>query len=190
MSRWTSTTFPSPASPSSSSRESGRSALDEAADYLEMAARLLRIKAQMLLPRLRARTRGRTRAPNWCGGCSNTSRCARWLTCSSIVARNVDIVLSRAGCHRPRTSCRRSAPLALNLNELLAAVDRVLRAAKHPMLHEVVPRAIDIGGAMRTIRALLALRRQRAMVRPRGTRGRTVAGVVGPAGAARNGEVG
>ena len=50
-SRSTSTTSRSRESPSSSSRASATSALNDAADYLEMAARLLRIKAQMLLPR-------------------------------------------------------------------------------------------------------------------------------------------
>ena len=50
------------------------------------------------------------------------------------------------------------APLALSLAELLAAVDRVLRAARKPTLHEVVPRALDVDGAIDTIRAVLAHR--------------------------------
>jgi segregation and condensation protein A len=36
----------------------------------------------------------------------------------------------------------------------------VLRAAKKPALHVVVPRALDVDGAITTIRAVLALRRR------------------------------
>ena len=39
--------------------------LDQAADYLEMAARLLRIKAQLLLPRMVRTTSGRIRGRSW-----------------------------------------------------------------------------------------------------------------------------
>jgi segregation and condensation protein A len=42
---------------------------------------------------------------------------------------------------------------------LLAAVDRVLRTTKEPALHEVIPRALDVAGAMVTVRAVLAMRR-------------------------------
>ena len=50
------------------------------------------------------------------------------------------------------------APLSLSLSELLAAVDRVLRFTREPHLHDVVPRPIDVDGAIRTIRSLLELR--------------------------------
>jgi segregation and condensation protein A len=50
-------------------------------------------------------------------------------------------------------------PLSLSLADLLGAVDRVLRIANEPALHEVVPRAVDVAGAMEKIRAILALRR-------------------------------
>jgi segregation and condensation protein A len=40
----------------------------------------------------------------------------------------------------------------------LAAVDRVLRAAREPVLHDVVPRALDVAGAMGMVRGVLALR--------------------------------
>jgi segregation and condensation protein A len=46
----------------------------------------------------------------------------------------------------------------LSLPELFAAVDRVLRIAKKPTVHDVVPRAIDVDGAIATVRAVLALR--------------------------------
>jgi hypothetical protein len=50
--------------------------LNQAADYLEMAARLLRIKAQMLLPRRLGDDDWED--PSWCGGCSSTSRSVSW----------------------------------------------------------------------------------------------------------------
>ncbi|MGA0920105.1 MAG: hypothetical protein ACO3SD_05245, partial [Gemmatimonadaceae bacterium] len=52
------------------------------------------------------------------------------------------------------------APLALSLADLLVAVDRVLRPAKRPTVHEVVPRALDVDGAIGAVRAVLALRTQ------------------------------
>jgi segregation and condensation protein A len=49
-------------------------------------------------------------------------------------------------------------PLSVSVSELLGAVDRVLRAAKIPAMHSVVPRALDVEGAIATVRAVLALR--------------------------------
>ncbi len=84
--------------------------LNQAADYLEMAARLLRIKAQMLLEPV---------APP-------------------------------------------PAPLVIELNELLAAAERVIALIPEPMLHRVVPRPLDVEGATAKIEALLAGREQLA----------------------------
>jgi segregation and condensation protein A len=50
------------------------------------------------------------------------------------------------------------APLALSLAELLSAVDRVMRAVRQPVLHEVVARPLDVLGAISVIRALIRLR--------------------------------
>ena len=44
------------------------------------------------------------------------------------------------------------------MSELLAAVDRVLRSAVRPIVHTVVPRSLDVEGALRMVRALLAER--------------------------------
>jgi segregation and condensation protein A len=41
---------------------------------------------------------------------------------------------------------------------LFAAVDRVIRVARRPTVHDVVPRALDVDGAIATVRAVLALR--------------------------------
>ena len=130
--------------------------LNEAADYLEMAARLLRIKAQMLLPR----TDG---AEGWDDPRAELVR--RLLEDQQM--REVVDVLERAGEERrnrfaraylPPAAAPPDAPLALSLSELLAAVDRILRATKDPAVHDIVPRAIDVPGAISVIRALLALR--------------------------------
>jgi segregation and condensation protein A len=130
--------------------------LNEAADYLEMAARLLRIKAQMLLPR----TDGEEA---WDDPRAELVR--RLLEYQQM--REVVDVLERAGEERrsrfarawlPQAAAPPEAPLALSLSELLAAVDRILRATKDPAIHDVVPRSIDVPGAITIIRALLALR--------------------------------
>jgi segregation and condensation protein A len=132
--------------------------LDEAADYLEMAARLLRVKAQMLLPRNEAEG-------GWDDPRSELVR--RLLEYQQI--REVVDVLDRLGESRRSRFARAyvpsgeptptaAAPLALALGELLGAVDRVLRAAKQPVVHDVVPRALDVAGAITTVRSLLALR--------------------------------
>jgi len=130
--------------------------LNEAADYLEMAARLLRIKAQMLLPR----TDGEEA---WDDPRAELVR--RLLEYQQM--REVVDVLERAGEERrnrfarayvPQAPAPPEAPLALSLSELLAAVDRILRIARDPAIHDVIPRAIDVPGAIVVIRELLALR--------------------------------
>src|SRR6195256_2862595 len=130
--------------------------LDEAADYLEMAARLVRIKAQMLLPR-------REGEDVWDDPRAELVR--RLLEYQQM--REVVDVLERAGEERrnrfaraylPQAAAPPEAPLALSLSGLLAAVDRILRVTNEPAMHDVVPRAIDVPGAITVIRALLALR--------------------------------
>ncbi len=129
--------------------------LNEAAEYLEMAARLLRIKAQMLLPR--------SEAEQWEDPRAELVR--RLLEYQQM--REVVDLLERRGEERrnqfaraylPQSSTPPQAPLALSLSELLAAVDRVLRASRPQTMHELIPRAIDIPGAITLIRSVLALR--------------------------------
>lgn len=141
--------------------------LNEAADYLEMAARLIRIKAQMLLPR-------HSTEEGWEDPRAELVR--RLLEYQQI--REAVEVLERFGEDRrnrfaraylPVSDSPPLAPLTLSLAELLAAVDRVLRAAREPALHDVVPRALDVDGAIVTVRAVLALRaraRWRDVIRP------------------------
>jgi segregation and condensation protein A len=133
--------------------------LNEAADYLEMAARLLRIKAQMLLPRADG-------LETWEDPRAELVR--RLLEYQQM--REVVDVLERRGEERRHRFSRswippvaelslNAIPLSLTLSELLGAVDRVLRVANEPTLHEVIPRSLDVEGAMTTIRSILALRR-------------------------------
>ena len=135
-------------------------ALNEAADYLEMAARLLRIKAQMLLPR----------ADGGEGWEDPRAELVRRLLEYQQMREVVDLLEHRGEERRHRFARRFvpqaidiapvTSPLALSLSELLAAVDRVLRTTKEPTVHDVVPRALDVAGAMVSIRNLLAMRRE------------------------------
>src|SRR5215831_15860608 len=129
--------------------------LNEAAEYLEMAARLLRIKAQLLLPRNDEEAWEDPRA----------ELVRRLLEYQQM--REVVDVLERRGEERrnqfaraylPQSAAAPQAPLALSLAELLSAVDRVMRTVKQPNIHEVIPRAIDIPGAIVVIRSILTLR--------------------------------
>ena len=129
--------------------------LNEAAEYLEMAARLLRIKAQLLLPR--------NEEEQWDDPRAELVR--RLLEYQQM--REIVDVLEKRGEERrnqfsrawlPSQPVPPQAPLALSLSELLASVDRILRVVKQPGMHEVVARALDVPGAISIIRAVLELR--------------------------------
>jgi len=130
--------------------------LDQAADYLEMAARLLRIKAQLLLPR--SGSEDAWEDPR--------AELVRRLLEYQQVREIVDHLERLADDRRRRFSrgyvpelpAPPQAPLALSLIELLAAVDRVLRVTQSPDLHDVIPRPLDVDGAIATVRGVLALR--------------------------------
>ena len=129
--------------------------LNDAADYLEMAARLLRIKAQMLLPRGEGDAWEDPRA-----------ELVRRLLEYQQMREIVDVMEKRADERRrqfaraylPDEVAPPQAPLALSLSELLSAVDRVLRLVREPSMHEVVARPLDVPAAVELIRSLLALK--------------------------------
>jgi len=129
--------------------------LNEAADYLEMAARLLRIKAQLLLPRGENDEWEDPRA-----------ELVRRLLEYQQMREIVDVLEQRANERRrqfaraflPDQPTPPQAPLALSLSELLSAVDRVLRAVRDPHMHDVVARPLDVPAAIEIIRSLLALK--------------------------------
>lgn len=132
--------------------------LSEAAEYLEMAARLLRIKVQMLLPR--SGEQDEWEDPR--------AELVRRLLEYQQMREVVDLLERRGEDRRSRFSrgwvapepVPPTAPLALSLPELLAAVDRVLRGTREPTVHDVIPRALDVDGAMRLIRDALSYARR------------------------------
>ena len=134
----------------------GELGLNQAADYLEMAARLLRIKAQMLLPR-------RLGDDEWEDPRGALVRrlleyqqireLVDWL--SEAAARRAER-LGRG--FRPDPPAAPPAPLVIELNDLLAAAERVIALIPEPVLHRVVPRPLDVEGATAKIQELLTQR--------------------------------
>lgn len=130
--------------------------LNQAADYLEMAARLLRIKAQMLLPR-------RVGDDEWE---DPRSELVRRLLEYQQIRELVDWLAQAAAARAERYGrgfeaalpAPPPAPLAIGLNDLLAAAERVVALIPEPTLHRVVPRPLDVEGATARILALLAER--------------------------------
>ncbi len=172
-------------------RRIGTLGLDQAADYLEMAARLLRIKAQMLLPRS-------DQDDGWEDPRAELVR--RLLEYQQM--REVVDVLERFAEERrgrfarayfpPSTVEAPPAPLALSLAELLSAVDRVLRVVRDPTMHDVIPRALDVDGAMATVRGVLLLReraRWRDVVRAGAERWEILSALLALLELARRGEL-
>src|SRR5216117_959027 len=109
--------------------------LDEAADYLEMAARLVRIKAQMLLPR-------REGEDVWE---DPRAELVRRLLEYQQVRELVDWLGHAADARAERYGRGYEAPppdappapLQIDLNDLLAAAERVISLIPEPMLHRV-----------------------------------------------------
>jgi segregation and condensation protein A len=132
--------------------------LDRAADYLEMAARLLRIKAQMLLPR-------RIGEDDWEDPRAVlVRRLLEYQQIRELVGWLQTAAAGRAerfgrGFEAPSPE-RPPAPLEIQLNDLLGAAERVVALIPEPMLHRVVPRPLDVEGATRRIEALLAEREE------------------------------
>jgi segregation and condensation protein A len=128
--------------------------LNQAADYLDMASRLVRLKAQMLLPR-------QSEEDGWEDPRAELVR--RLLEYQQI--REVALWMGRAGERRAEQFARGylppppalpPPPLTLNLIDLLSAVERVLAAIPFPVLHRVVARPLDVETATRRIEGLLA----------------------------------
>jgi len=127
--------------------------LDQAADYLEMAGRLLRLKAQTLLPR-------RSEEEGWEDPRHELVR--RLLEYQLI--REIASWLDKASERRAGQFSRGylppppelpTQPLAIDLLQLLLAVEKVVSEISVPVLHRVVPRPLDVEGATKRIEALL-----------------------------------
>jgi segregation and condensation protein A len=119
-----------------------------------MAARLLRIKAQMLLPR-------RLGDDEWEDPRAELVR--RLLEYQQIrelvgwFGRAADARAERFGRgYEAPVADAPPAPLQIDLNDLLGAAERVIALIPEPMLHRVVPRPLDVEGATARILALLA----------------------------------
>ena len=130
--------------------------LDEAAEYLEMAARLIRIKAQMLLPR-----RGdeepwedpRHELVRRLLEYQQVREIADWLDAAS---RSRAARFARG--YVPPPPDTPPPPLEFTIEELLEAVEHVLAMMPDPTIHRVVPRPLDVEGATARILELLAER--------------------------------
>ena len=127
--------------------------LNQAADYLDMASRLVRLKAQMLLPR-------NVEEDGWEDPRAELVR--RLLEYQQI--REVAVWLGRAAERRAQQFARGymppapalpPPPLTLNLLDMLTAVERVIAAIPSPVLHKVVARPLDVESATRRIEDLL-----------------------------------
>jgi segregation and condensation protein A len=128
--------------------------LNQAADYLDMASRLVRLKAQMLLPR-------RPEEDGWEDPRAELVR--RLLEYQQI--REVAVWMGRAAERRsellargylPPAPAQPPPPLTLEILDLLSAVERVLANIPFPVLHRVVARPLDVETATRRIETLLA----------------------------------
>jgi segregation and condensation protein A len=132
--------------------------LNQAADYLDMASRLVRLKAQMLLPR-------HADDDGWEDPRAELVR--RLLEYQQI--REIAVWFGRAAERRSERFARGylppppelpPPPLTLELLDLLQAVERVVAAIPSPVLHRVVARPLDVETATRRIEQLLEEREQ------------------------------
>jgi segregation and condensation protein A len=132
--------------------------LNQAADYLDMASRLVRLKAQMLLPR-------RSVEEGWEDPRAELVR--RLLEYQQI--REIAVWMGRSAERRAAQLARGylppppelpPLPLTLDLLDLLQALERVIAAIPTPVLHRVVARPLDVESATRRLEQLLEEREQ------------------------------
>ncbi len=130
--------------------------LNQAADYLEMAGRLVRLKAQMLLPRHDEEGWEDPRA-------ELVRRLLEYQQIKEIALWLAQAAQRRAERHGrgwlpPPGDAPPPPPLTLDLADVLVAVERVILNIPLPVLHRVVPRPLDVEGAVVRIENLLAER--------------------------------
>ncbi|MBI4420353.1 MAG: segregation/condensation protein A [Gemmatimonadetes bacterium] len=131
----------------------GALGLNQAAEYLEMAAQLLRIKIQMLLPRPAGDDEWedpRAELVRRLLEYEQVREVARWL------ARQAEWRSEHFGRgFLPEPPDAPPSPVTFDLMELMRAVDEVLAGMPRPEIHRVVPRPLDVEGATRRLRELL-----------------------------------
>jgi segregation and condensation protein A len=132
--------------------------LNQAADYLEMASRLVRLKAQMLLPR-------GVDGEEWDDPRAELVR--RLLEYQQIkeIALWMNHQADRRALRFPRGYLPPPPelpplPLTLDLLDVMAAVERVIASILHPVMHRVVARPLNVEGATLRIQSLLSDRGQ------------------------------
>jgi segregation and condensation protein A len=129
--------------------------LNQAADYLDMASRLVRLKAQLLLPR-------HSDEEGWEDPRAELVR--RLLEYQQI--KEIALWMGRAAERRALNLARGylppppelpPLPLTLDMLQLLSAVERVIAGIPSPVLHKVVARPLDVESAVRRIESILAV---------------------------------
>ena len=128
--------------------------LNQAADYLEMASRLVRLKVQMLLPRNQdgeAWEDPRAELVRRLLEYQQIREIAHWM--SAAADRRA---LRMARGYLPPPPELPPLPLSLDLLDLLTAVERVIASILHPVMHSVVARPLNVEGATLRVQALLA----------------------------------
>ncbi|HEY2807064.1 MAG TPA: ScpA family protein [Gemmatimonadales bacterium] len=127
--------------------------LNEAAEYLEMAARLLRIKAQMLLPR-----RG-DQEPWEDPRHELVRRLLEYQQIREVVDWMSGSARRRAERHgRGWLAPAPEIPLpppVFDLAELIQALERVLALIPDPIMYRIAPRPLDVEGAQQRVLAWL-----------------------------------
>ena len=132
--------------------------LNQAADYLEMAGRLLRLKVQMLLPR-------RDGEEGWEDPRSElVRRLLEYQLVKEVAGWFEKAVERRADQHErgylPPPPELPPLPLTMDLVALLKAVETVIASIPSPVLHSVIARPLDTEGAFRRLEALLVEREE------------------------------
>jgi segregation and condensation protein A len=146
----------------------GELGLNQAADYLDMASRLVRLKAQMLPPR----------GSEEDGGEDPRAELVRRLLEYQQI-REIALWMGKSAERRAEQFARGylpappelpPPPLTLELMELLQAVERVISAIPSPVLHSVVARPLDVETATRRIEQLLEEREEIGWLEALGSR--------------------
>jgi segregation and condensation protein A len=128
--------------------------LNQAADYLEMAGRLIRLKVQLLLPRSGD-------DEEWIDPRAElVRRLLEYQQIKEIAREFARLVERRALQHArgylPPPPDLPPRPITIDLVDLFAAVERVVAAIPSPVLHRVITRPLNVEGAVARIEALLA----------------------------------
>ena len=130
--------------------------LNQAADYLEMAGRLIRLKVQLLLPR-------HTDDEEWEDPRAALVRALLEYQQIKEIARELARLAERRALrygrgYLPPPPDLPPLPLQVDLMDLLVAVERVVTGIPSPMLHRVIARPLNVEAAVRRVEALLAER--------------------------------